>query len=148
MKRKFKICLLVFLVVVVLAVSVMFFLGKESGSESFVRDPVILDSESLPAYLENYKLIDELPRETNIQLRVGTTGYTIVKGDVKSGFIDDPDVSISLPEEYFIKLGYGLCPALRNAVKNGEMKAEMHLSKTKLLWKYKGLMKHKDCLGF
>jgi len=43
--------------------------------------------------------------------------------------------------------GDNLCSVIATAKKNGDYATEIVRSKASLLWKYKGVMSYKDCLG-
>jgi len=68
------------------------------------------------------------------------------EGIVKDG---EPDMKLMMHARYVSQLnGTNLCDVINNAKTNGEMWVESEQSNTKLFFKYAGMMKYKDCLGF
>ena len=61
--------------------------------------------------------------------------------------VEDIDIEIILSSDYIPKLG-NFCSAIKEANKNGDLGFEYKGSKTKLLWKFRGMNEYKDCLGF
>ena len=55
---------------------------------------------------------------------------------------------ISIHSKY-VSESYNFCNAIKQANRNGDLSYEVNpdLSKASLLWKYKSMMKYKDCLG-
>ena len=45
----------------------------------------------------------------------------------------------------YIPEGYDICYAIKHASVNGDFGYETGISEAKLLWKYNGLMKYKNC---
>ena len=110
--------------------------------------PVLLTPENLPAYLENLNIVEDVPKKADIQLNFGDMKYNIKGADVTSGKSNNPDITISLPEPYINKIGEeGVCNALSEAIQKNEIKIETSLSNAELLWKYKGLLKYKECIS-
>jgi len=69
----------------------------------------------------------------------------------KSGLLTSgsPDLTLMVSAKYLSQLnGTNLCEVLTGASANGEMWAESDKSEASLIWKYSGMMKYKDCLGF
>lgn len=69
----------------------------------------------------------------------------------KSGLLTSgsPDLTLMISAKYISQLnGTNLCEVLTGANANGEMWAESDKSEASLIWKYSGMMKYKDCLGF
>jgi hypothetical protein len=134
--------------VIIIAALVVTLFPKKTTNDFDFRDPVVVTSNNLPAYLSDFAVLDDLSKKSKIHLKFGNSlDYTITKGNVERGIPDDPEIIIALPEEYISKLGYGVCGAVQEAVQNGDLEIETSLSKTEILWKYKGLLKHRDCLG-
>jgi hypothetical protein len=60
-----------------------------------------------------------------------------------------PDITLFMHARYISQLnGANLCDVIKSAQTNGEMWTETSESTLKLLMKYSGMMKYRDCLGF
>ena len=69
----------------------------------------------------------------------------------KDGFLEngEPDMTLMMHAKYIIQLDNSdLCTVITSARTNGEMWVESEKSDTSLIFKYSGMMKYKDCLGF
>jgi len=61
----------------------------------------------------------------------------------------EPSVSLALHSKYISQLdGTNLCEVIKEANKNGDLAFNSEYSNAKLLIKYAGMMKHRDCFGF
>lgn len=120
-----------------------------TGSASYAAwQPIEVTLENLPNVMEQTPYVQELPRGALIELYIGSTPYTIVKGSLEEGSPANPDVTIKIPEKYLSVMGqYGVCAMVYAANKAGELTVEAHQSGTSLGWKYKTLVKYKDCLS-
>ncbi|MDD5628176.1 MAG: hypothetical protein PHU21_03865 [Elusimicrobia bacterium] len=116
----------------------------------------VVTRQSLPAYLEGLAAMKDLPDDANIQLRfyrsasgmrVQENSYVIRKG-VAGGEALDADLEVLLDSKYIPELGAGLCPAIRKARANRDMGFNIRKNSAALLWKYRGVLKYKDCFGF
>ena len=136
------------MIIVLAVVGIIFEISsvKEKSELNGNRNPVLVTEENLPAYLSSFEIVHDLPKSANIQITFGKKDYVITKGEVRNGLADESDISLWFPEEYIGKLGYGICNTLREAVKNGDLKMETSLSNTELLWRYKGMLKYRDCI--
>ncbi|MBU0906569.1 MAG: hypothetical protein KKD18_00990 [Nanoarchaeota archaeon] len=97
--------------------------------------------------LANSDMVRDLPGKASIELKLGDGYYTLSKDSVAVGRPFNPDLTISLPSSYANQISLGLCEMIQNANANGDLEIEMHSSQTSLLWKYRGMLKYKDCLG-
>ncbi len=158
MKRDKKHIILVS--VIVIAVLLIFFVPKINPSGKAISSPdsnrVAVTKENFPVYLENQNVIKELPKDAVISLRLYNfdsgerqweESYIITKNSVEVGETSDADIEIIVSSKYIPQLG-NLCSAVQNAKANGDLEYEYNIGKTKLLWKYKSMMKHKNCFGF
>ena len=139
--------ILVILILIIIIFATLSFLSKRATKELTNREPVLVTPEILPSYLSNFNMVNDLPKEANINIKFGDYDYIIKKGSVLEGIAENPDISINLPEEYISKLGYGLCEAIQEAIKNNDIGIELSVSNTELLWRYKGMLKYRDCVG-
>jgi len=146
MNRKILRVLVVAIVVVVI-IGIAFISNKITG-KAVAWEPVVVTSENLPGFLSSLDITHSLHKDTVIYARFGELDYTITKGNAFSGKPENPDITMTLPEEYIGKLGYGPCGAIQEAIRNEELDIETDLSKGQLLWKYKGILKYRDCIGF
>jgi len=113
-----------------------------------VHQPVVLTSENLPGYLSRIDLIQDLPEDSDIQVNFGGNKYSITGGVVRAGALEDPEVVMDLPEEYIGRIGeVGLCQATGEAVRNREISVETKLSEAELAWRYKKLLRYRECVG-
>lgn len=90
----------------------------------------------------------DLPKDASVSFNIGGQAYGVEgKEVVKDRVVTEPDVYVELPSGYESRIGeVGLCTALSEAVKNGDLKFEVYASNTKLLMKYYKLIKYKKCL--
>jgi len=98
-------------------------------------------------YLSSSQIVEDLPKKAVISLQIGDDYYVVEKGSIRSGRASDPDISIALPVEYVRYIPEGLCSIIERAEHNGELWIEEHSSTASLLWKYKSMLKYRDCLG-
>ena len=111
------------------------------------NEPVKLTPENLPIYLSSLEIVDDLPSDGKINLNIGDLNYKITRGDVEIGSFDEADVVVDLPENYLEKLGYGVCSTIKEAMKKKEIVITTNLPSTEILWKYKKLLKYRDCIS-
>lgn len=98
--------------------------------------------------LANNDVVRELPEKAQIALYTNEVIYTIEKNTVTLGAPTDPDASIHLKTSYAQNLAQDFCGTIKEANKKGGFRVEQHRSYTALTWKYKSMLKHKNCLGF
>src|SRR3989344_2663069 len=138
-------------------ISSMAIFGGKSGGGVFV--PVNVTKENLPSYLMSSSMIKDMPKKANVKLKLYDDSqgerkweetYFITGNIVKEVSSDDNeevDAEIYLSSDYISELGLQeLCSSIKKAKVNGEFGAELKMSKVSFLWKYKGMMKYKDCL--
>ena len=135
--------------------SSMFFSSEKGGSRGGQFEQVQVTKENLPLYLESLDPINDLPDDASIQLqlyhfegdtRVWEETYAITQGNVAESEAIDPDIVIILHSNYLKDLG-NFCSTIQTANKNGDLGIELNKNEALLLWKYKGILKHKSCLG-
>ncbi len=126
-----------------------------AGSGNSVPAP-ILTKETLPAYFEQQALVKALPNEAVIALDffeikdgewVVVDSYTLKRGSVTVGEASNPDLVITVASKYLPQFG-DFCKATKNAKANGDIAFDMKLSITSMMWKYKSVMKYRECFGF
>lgn len=123
---------------------------NSSLSSSYSTVPGVqqkITEENLASYLSFNSIIQDLPEDASISLKVGKNEYAVQKGRVVPGVASKPDVRISIPNKYIKELSNGLCSALSKANKNKELSVEYYSSKISLAWKYRSLRNYAGCLG-
>lgn len=74
--------------------------------------------------------------------------YTLKKNSVTIGSTDGYDIKLNLNSRYLSVLEEdNLCNVINLAKNNGDFYSESAISTTSLLWKYKGMLDYKSCLG-
>ena len=123
--------------------------GLESVEKAVGEGRMIeLNFDTLPLYLMSNEMIKDLPSEGEIALTMGVHEYIIRKGSVVKGRAGNPDINVWLEPGYLGSFAVkGFCPTLSEAYGNGGMGIEPMISNTKLFWKYKGVLRYKNCLG-
>ncbi|MBS3077854.1 hypothetical protein J4233_06350 [Candidatus Pacearchaeota archaeon] len=92
-------------------------------------------------------IVKDLPKNAVIELKLGEKYYTVSRDSVSVGKASSPDLTITLPASYAGQISSGLCEMARKASQNKELGVEIHSSQTALMWKYRGMLKYRDCLG-
>lgn len=131
----------------------------EKKSEKGVFVPVNVTKENLPSYLMSSSMIKDMPKKANVRLKLYDDSqgerkweeiYFINENSVKEVSSDDNekvDVEIYLDSNYISELGLReLCSSIKKAKVNGKLGTELKISKVSFLWKYREMMKYKDCL--
>lgn len=150
---------IVLVLIVLLAVAV-FYVVKSASSQGQgtipLATPISVTRENLPAFLQNQQIVKSLPSNGVMSLRfynfssgqrIWEESYTITKGNVQLGQAQNPDIEITIDSKYITDLGT-FCATIENAKRNGDMGTELKISQTSFLWKYRGMMSYKSCLGF
>jgi len=138
---------LALVILVLIGLSAIIHIGSINNSANTgEQKAVVLTQENLPAYLESNQIINDLPEDGAINIYFGDDVYSIVGNSVDTGTIEDADITIKLPGNYFGKEFRSICGMIKGAVSKGDLYFETSLSKTKLLWKYRGLVKYRDCM--
>ena len=148
--KKTVIVLIVLIIILFAAVGGIFFYlnpvqEKTNGNQNIVY--VNITKENFAQVLSGNSFVINLPDSAVISLKVDEDYYAIKKGSVTKEQANSPDFQITLPGEYIPMLG-NLCSAVDAAKKNGDLGFETSMSKTSLLWKYKSMLKYRECFGF
>jgi hypothetical protein len=121
-------------------------------------DPYLTEEQMslLTQTISSSEFVKDLPKEGIIALRfydfIGD--YRIWKNDIfigRDGILNSgsPDLVLLMHAKYIMQLkDTDLCGVMANAQTNGEMWTESEYSDAKLLFKYSGMLKYRDCLGF
>jgi len=102
------------------------------------------------------KMIADLPKEAVLRLqfynfnsgqRVFEKSYNLKRNYVVEGE-ENGDIQIYLHSKYLPDFkSKGICEILKDAKNNGDFDVDTELSQTVLMWKYKSMLKYRDCLG-
>lgn len=115
------------------------------------------DYSTIISDLSNDKIAKALPDSAKIVLkfynfnlgaRQWEKSYILGSDEIKEGDIEDKDIMIFVHSKYVEKIkSDSLCNVMKQAKENGDFGVETEKSKTALMWKYKGLISYKSCLG-
>ncbi|MDP2947560.1 MAG: hypothetical protein Q8N88_05590 [Nanoarchaeota archaeon] len=133
-----------------------------NGNLIKVNIPVIPANTSAPAkvtldnlenVLSNNYIVKTLPRDATINLIISNEtlqkNYILKKGNVSRGIAENPDMILSLPLKYVNEFTeQNFCTVIQNVNKNEDLGMDTKLSVTRLLIKYRSMLKYKSCLGF
>lgn len=76
-------------------------------------------------------------------------GYLLEEGQVTQINSFSTDIDMIIHSRWLPELNENnLCDTIKSAKANGDFAAETKISKASLLWKYKGMLGFRDCLGF
>ncbi|PIN93511.1 hypothetical protein COU61_00830 [Candidatus Pacearchaeota archaeon CG10_big_fil_rev_8_21_14_0_10_35_13] len=104
------------------------------------------------------EMLNDMPDSGSIVLRfydfkngerIWQDGFLLSKKGLGEG--EMPDILLYLHAKYINELkddGTNLCEVIQKAKNNGDVASETELSKTKLLLRYAGMIKYRDCFGF
>jgi len=116
---------------------------------------ILLTKQNLPLYLNQHQIVKNLPKSATIGFqfyriqdgqRIPEEQYLLKnkKVELKETKDQNPDITISMDSRYFHLFG-DLCNAIKTANQNGGLQYEVKISKTTLLWRYKSMIKYKNC---
>jgi len=132
------------------------FLSKSRPTETARRFEGLVTWENLPAFLESQEAMQDLPGDAAVGLKFysSTAGARrwdrsfVIRRRVSEGEAPDLDLEVSMDSKYIPQLGQGLCQAVQKARAHGEMGVGLKAGAAELLWKYRGMLKHKSCFGY
>ena len=144
---------------IVIALVVILKLGKSGIGGGSQVEIVPLSQEQINIVGQTVlssEFIGDLPKKGAIALqfydfrdgeRIWQSGFLIGKdGFLTSG---TPDIVLIMHSKYISYLdGTNLCEVIQAAQANNDMWVETEASNVKLLLKYSGMIKHRDCFGF
>lgn len=111
------------------------------------KSAVKLTEDSFASYLSFNLLVQDLPSNANIAIKTSKNEYIMTRGSVREGKAENPDITVIFPSKYIPSLSQDFCGTLSSALKNGDMKIELHASKPSLGWKYGRFYQYRGCLG-
>lgn len=132
------------------------------SSSSSTQSPLKFTTPQTPitkttfaSYAQSQPIIKDVPEGAEILLKLYTisagekkweTSYIVKKGSVVEGTLSNPELTLTLHSEYLADLNkIGFCVTVKKARNNGDLGIETSLGTTSLLWKYKVMMKYKEC---
>ncbi len=106
--------------------------------------------------ISSSQFVKDLPKNGVIALRFYDLNGNerVWKNDLligREGILSEgtPDLVLIINSKYILQLSNSsLCDVIKAAQANGEMEVEISQSKAKLLLKYSGMLKYRDCFGF
>jgi len=157
------------IVILVLIIATLFYLvysagildivlsKSSSGNTTITSVKYNVTKENLVPFLESQQFVKDMPNDAVILLKLFDTdtgekewgeNYVIKKSNVEQTQLKgSPDITINIDSKYLSTIGQDFCGTLKTAKNNGEMYTETDLSTTKLMWKFKSMLKYRDCLG-
>lgn len=164
MKRFFVVLAMVLFLVV--AISALIYIDLNTERKTITNNAVStniepmnveLTVENLAQVLSEQKMVKEMPKNGAIMLKlfdienrewVVKKAYIITRGKVVEGSVNDADMTITINSAYLNDIGKDLCAAVRKANDNFDLDFDSKMTTTALLWKYKSMLKYRDCFGF
>ena len=118
---------------------------------------VKINYSNIETELPQNQIIQALPNDARILIkfynfnsgqRTWEKNYSLTKGAVNEGTVENPDVILSLDSEYLNELTtQNFCDVIKQAKSDSNLGIEIPGSKTALLLKYSGMLQYKSCLG-
>lgn len=128
-----------------------------SNQTSYAVKATPITYENIEDVLSGNNIVKVLPEDAQMILRfynfntgsrVWEKSYTLKKGSVKKGASANPDISLSMHSKYFNELtDQNLCSTIKKAKNNDDLGVEIYISQAALLWKYRSILKYKECFG-
>lgn len=163
---KLKKILIILIIALVIAASVYYFGIKLIPSGNVVSQPsssnfgagqkVLVTKENFYEFVQGNEIVQSMPKEGVLLLRLYNynTGerqweknYIITKGMIVEGYSEDVDAVLILASKYAPYLAQDFCGTMKKANEAGDLRLEMKKGQAGLMWKYRGMMKYKSCLG-
>jgi len=130
--------------------------------QPIVQPPLIITDppprfEGLSEKLSSTEIVQEFPKDTEVSLkfftftngeRVWQNEYTLKKSSATEGKPSTSDAEIIMHSKYVNRIySEDFCNILKDANKNGDLAYTSDLNVIKLTWKFKSIVKYKDCLN-
>jgi len=149
MSKKTGVIIAILIVAVVVLVGVVAYLEFFKKADlTGTHVPVETNANNLDKYLESAIIIQELPKNANMEINFGNVVYSINGQEVSQAENPDAEVVVNLPEAYIKKVGeIGLCQSMREARNAGDLSYETGLSESQFLLKYRSVVKYRECFG-
>lgn len=151
-KKQITLSIILSIIILFSAYSTFQSTGKVVQGET---QTILLTKQNLPLYLNQHQITKDIPKSATI----GFQFYSIQNGqqvweekyllknkkiELKDFTNEKTDIIISMNSKYFSLFG-DICNAIKTANQNGDLQYNVKISKTSLLWKYKGMLKYKNC---
>lgn len=132
---------------------------KTTTSKSVSSTPAVnINYNNIEKELSKNSVIKALPSDSKILIkffhfegdtRVIERTYIASEGSLKEGGLENSDLIINIASEYLNKMTTkNVCAVLTQARKNGDLGIELVASETSLAWKYKSIVRYRDCLEY
>lgn len=164
-KNKTIILLLIFSVITLVIIFLSSIQNQpitSSSSSSGTKSAPIVYGVAAPLDFDNFEnlanensMIKDLPEDSIIQIdfynfnsgeRIWEDSYVITKEGISKGTTSDAQIKIILHSKYLTVLNEdNFCKVVKRASSNGDLGYETGLSSIELAWKFKSMMKYKDC---
>jgi len=156
--RKF----IIIIIVLVVAAACLGFSLKLSGkvvqpsSSNSGKEKVLVTKDNFYRFIEENEVVMSLSKDAvlnvkfynfNTGVRQWDASYVITKGSMKEGYDSNADADIIIASKYAAYLASDFCGTMKKAKEAGDLGLELKKGKAGLLWKYRGVMQYKSCLG-
>ena len=147
-----KIFIGIFLIIILFIGIYLYFLLRPVEliePEFLVENEGIITKQDFSNYLESHPVIQDLPKDSYIELNLVEDKYLISEEQVLIQEVENigVDIDISIPEESLARIAeVGFCQTIGEIVEEGNFEIDTTLSNAELINKYKGLLKYRDCL--
>ena len=158
---------LVILIIAVIAVATVLVISNKSimgsflglKSEAVADVPTVkIDYSNMVQAFSGSSLVQDLPENSVVLLRFYNfnsgereweKSYVMKTGEAIEGYVDNADLTIIIHSKYLEQLtNKNFCEIVQTAKRNGDFGTESGLSNAALLWKFKSMLKYRDCFGF
>ncbi len=113
--------------------------------------------QGLSGKLSSSQMIQDLPDNAAVALRFFTftsgervwqNEYALKKANVVLGKSETPDVVMNMHSKYVNRMyNEDFCAILKSAKANGDLGFETQMNEVSLSWKFKSMLKYKDCIA-
>lgn len=159
MSKKGVIVLVIIFVLLGIAVYVFspFIMSGRNSANSANVPEVKISYSNFEEQLMRQSLVQDIPENGAMVLRfynyksgaqAWENSYILQKGDVQKGTLEDADITISMHSKYLETLtNKNLCATIITAKGSGDVSIDTGISDASLAWKYRSMLKYKECLG-
>lgn len=157
--KKIIISSLIFLVIILMSLFAYSLISQNTSSNqtSYAVKATHITYNNIENVLSGNSIVKVLPEDAQIILRfynfntgsrVWEKSYILKKGIVEEGAATNPDMSLSIHSKYLNEMtDQNLCIIIKKAKNNNDLGVEVYISQAALLWKYRSILKYKDCFG-
>ncbi len=114
------------------------------------------DFDRLETVMSEQQIVKDVPSAGKISLkfyhfaegcRIWDNSYILNEGQIKEGG-GESDIQLWIASSYVDKItADNFCDIIKEARANGELGQDATAGEATLLWRYKGMLKYKECLG-